>query len=138
MGLTATPKRDDNVDTYNYFGKPIYEYSLRTGIDDGFLTPFKIKRIKLNIDELAITSGDTVIRGELTKDTYEIKDFERTIIVDERTDLIAETILGHIGKMEKTIVFCVDQSHALRMRDSINRYKEVSDPDYCVRVTSDE
>ncbi|OIO77127.1 DEAD/DEAH box helicase [Candidatus Gracilibacteria bacterium CG1_02_38_174] len=138
IGLTATPKREDNVDTYNYFGKPVYEYSLKAGIDDGFLTPFKIKRIKLNIDELAITSGDTVIRGEMKKDVYEIKDFEREIIIDERTDLIAQTILQQINKMDKTIVFCVDQSHALRMRDSLNKYKEVSDPDYCVRVTSDE
>jgi type I restriction enzyme R subunit len=65
-------------------------------------------------------------------------DFEKSIIVDERTDLIAETILGNINPMDKTIVFCVDQSHALRMRDSVNRYKSVRDPDYCVRVTSDE
>ncbi len=138
VGLTATPKKQDNIDTYNYFWKPVYEYSLATGIDDGFLTPFKIKRIKLNIDELAINSGDRVIRGELTKDVFEIKDFEREIIVDERTDLIAQTILEQINPMDKTIVFCVDQHHALRMRDSINKYKKVSDPDYCVRVTSDE
>jgi type I restriction enzyme R subunit len=62
LGLTATPKRDDNVDTYEYFGKPVYEYSLARGIDDGFLTPFKIKRIRLNIDELALTSGDRVVQ----------------------------------------------------------------------------
>lgn len=138
LGLTATPKRDDNVDTYNYFGKPVYEYSLAQGIDDGFLTPFKIKRIKLNIDELALTSGDIVVQWTVKKPVYTTGDFEKTIIVDKRTDIIAETILKNINPMEKTIVFCVDQSHALRMRDSINKYKTIRDPDYCVRVTSDE
>ncbi len=138
LGLTATPKRDDNVDTYNYFGKPVYEYSLAQGIDDGFLTPFKIKRIKLNIDELALTSGDHVVQWTIKKPVYTTTDFEKNIIVDERTDIIAETILKNINPMEKTIVFCVDQSHALRMRDSINKYKMIRDPDYCVRVTSDE
>lgn len=138
LGLTATPKRDDNIDTYNYFWKPVYEYSLARGIDDGFLTPFKVKRIKLNIDELALTTGDKVIQWEVTKSTYVTSDFEKNIIVDERTDLIAQTILQQMNPMDKTIVFCVDQSHALRMRDSINKYKTISDPDYCVRVTSDE
>ena len=138
LGLTATPKRDDNVDTYNYFGKPVYEYSLARGIDDGFLTPFKIKRIKLNIDELALTSGDHILQWEATKWTYITSDFEKSIIAHERTDLIAKTIIEQINKMEKSIVFCVDQSHALRMRDSINKYKQVTDSDYCVRVTSDE
>ena len=138
LGLTATPKRDDNIDTYNYFGKPVYEYSLAQGIDDGFLTPFKIKRVRLNIDELAFTSGDRVIQGQVKKPVYTTGDFEKNIIVDERTDIIAETILKQINPLEKTIVFCVDQSHALRMRDSINKYKTIKDPDYCVRVTSDE
>lgn len=138
LGLTATPKRDDNVDTYKYFDKPVYEYSLAQGIDDGFLTPFKIKRIKLNIDELALTSGDKVVQWTVKKPVYTTGDFEKSIIVDERTDIIAETILKNINPMEKTIVFCVDQSHALRMRDSINKYKSIRDPDYCVRVTSDE
>ncbi len=138
LGLTATPKRDDNVDTYSYFWKPVYEYSLARGIDDGFLTPFKIKRIKLNIDELALTTGDRIIQWKDKKWIYLTSDFEKNIIVDERTDIIAETILREINPMEKTIVFCVDQSHALRMRDSINKYKTICDPDYCVRVTSDE
>ena len=138
LGLTATPKRDDNVDTYNYFGKPVYEYSLAQGIDDGFLTPFKIKRIKLNIDELALTSGDQIIQGEDTKWVYLTNDFDRSIIVDERTDFIAAEILRQIRPMDKTIIFCVDQTHALKMRDAINKYKTIVDPDYCVRVTSDE
>lgn len=136
--LTATPKRDDNVDTYKYFGNPIYEYSLKNWIDDWFLTPFKIKRIKLNIDELVLNSWDKVVSGEIKKDVYYTKDMEREIIIDERSDIIAQTILQQINKMDKTIIFCVDQEHALRIRDSINKYKQVSDPDYCVRVTSNE
>jgi len=138
LWLTATPKRDDNVDTYKYFWKPIYEYSLKAWIDDGFLTPFKIKRIKLNIDELVLNSWDQILTWEAKKDVYYTKDMESNIIIDERSDLIAQTILNQINKMDKTIVFCVNQWHALRIRDSINKYKSVSDPDYCVRVTSDE
>lgn len=138
LWLTATPKRDDNVDTYKYFWKPIYEYSLKAWIDDGFLTPFKIKRIKLNIDELVLNSWDQILTWEAKKDVYYTKDMESNIIIDERSDIIAQTILNQINKMDKTIVFCVDQWHALRIRDSINKYKSVSDPDYCVRVTSDE
>jgi type I restriction enzyme R subunit len=79
-----------------------------------------------------------VVSGEIKKDVYYTKDMEREIIVDERSDIIAQTILQQINKMDKTIIFCVDQGHALRMRDSINKYKEVKDPDYCVRVTSNE
>ncbi len=138
IGLTATPKRDDNVDTYKYFGAPIYEYSLKAWIDDGFLTPFKIKRIKLNIDELVLNSWDEIVSGSSKKDVYYAPDMERNIIIEERSDIIASTILQQIGKMEKSIIFCVDQWHALRIRDSINKYKSVKDPDYCVRVTSNE
>lgn len=138
LWLTATPKREDNVDTYKYFWKPVYEYSLKAWIDDWFLTPFKIKRIKLNIDELVLNSWDQVVAWVATKDVYYTKDMEREIVIDERSDLIAQTILQQINKMDKTIVFCVDQSHALRIRDSINKYKTVKDSDYCVRVTSNE
>ncbi len=138
LWLTATPKRDDNIDTYRYFWKPIYEYSLKAWIDDWFLTPFKIKRIKLNIDELVLNTWDQIIEWTAKKDVYYTKDMEREIIIDERSDLIAQTILQQINKMDKTIVFCVDQSHALRIRDSINKYKTVKDSDYCVRVTSNE
>ena len=138
LWLTATPKRSDNVDTYKYFWNPVYEYSLKDWIDDWFLTPFKIKRIKLNIDELVLNSSDKIVSWEVKKDVYYAKDMERDIIIDERSDLITQTILHQINKMDKTIIFCVDQGHALRIRDSINKYKEVSDPDYCVRVTSNE
>jgi len=138
LGLTATPKRDDNVDTYNYFGKPVYEYSLKEGINDGFLTPYKVKRVRTNLDEYVFKSGDNVKQGELEKQQYDQNEFNRTIIIPERIDKIAQSILDLINPMDKTIVFCVDQEHALRMRDAINRHKTVRDMDYCVRVTSDE
>ena len=138
LGLTATPKRDANVDTYQYFGKPIYEYSLKEGIQDGFLTPYKVKRITTNIDEYIHTSDSKIIQGEVTKDRYEISDYNRNITISQRTDLEARIILQQIGEMEKTIAFCSNQDHALDLRDGINKHKKVSDPDYCVRVTSDE
>lgn len=138
LGLTATPKREDNVDTYQYFGKPIYEYSLNDGISDGFLTPYKVKRVKTNIDEYIHTNDNRVIQGEIKKDRYDINDFDKNITILQRTDLIASAILNNIGRMEKTIVFCVNQDHALELRDMINKHKTVSDSNYCVRVTSDE
>ena len=138
VGLTATPKRDDNIDTYKYFWNPIYEYSLKNGIDDGFLTPFKIKRIQLNTDEFVLNSSDKIISWEVKKQVFGVNDMDKTIVIDDRTELVAQTILQQINKMDKTIIFCVDQGHALRMRDAINKYKTVTDPDYCVRVTSDE
>lgn len=138
LGLTATPKRQDNIDTYNYFGEPVYEYSLKEGINDGFLTPYKVKRIQTNLDEFVLNSGDKILKWESTKSVYDIQDHERNIIIHERTDLIAQAILQNINPYEKTIVFCVDQDHALRLRDAINKYKSNNEKDYCVRVTSDE
>jgi len=138
LGLTATPKRDDNVDTYKYFGKPVYEYSLKDGIQDGFLTPYKVKRITTNIDEYIHTNDSKIIQGEVKKDRYELNDFNKSITINQRIELEAQTILKHIGKMDKTIVFCANQDHALDLRDYINKHKSVADPNYCVRVTSDE
>lgn len=138
IGLTATPKRKDNVDTYGYFGDPVYQYSLKDGIGDGFLTPYKVKRFRTSLDEIVLDGNDKIIHGTPEKDLYGMADFERVIVVNERTELIAKSILENIGPMDKTIVFCVDQDHALRMRDAINKYKSVKDENYCVRVTSDE
>lgn len=138
LGLTATPKREDNIDTYKYFGKPVYEYSLKDGINDGFLTPYKVKRIRTNIDEYVHTSEDVIVKGQLDKELYELSDFERKIVIPERTELIAKAILENIRALDKTIIFCVNQDHALMMRDFINKYKTVKDPHYCVRITSDE
>ncbi len=138
LGMTATPKRNDNVDTYQYFGNPVYQYSLKQGIEDGFLTPYKVKRITTNIDEYIVSKEDRVVQGEHQQKVYQLSDFERKIIIPARTELIAKTILDHINPMDKTIVFCVDQQHALTMRDMINKHKTISDKQYCVRITSDE
>ena len=137
LGLTATPKRTDNIDTYNYFGKPVYEYSLKDGINDGFLTPYRVKRIRTNLDELVLTSDDEILKGESNQDVYETNDFDNKIVADRRTELVAKAILENINPLEKTIVFCTNQGHALTMRDMINKHKTVADPYYCVRVTSD-
>lgn len=137
LGLTATPKRDDNGDTYKYFGDPIYEYSLKDGINDGFLTPYKVKRIQTNIDEYKFDPND-IITGELDKQIVELEKFEREVIIPKRTELIAKTILENINPMDKTIVFCVNQKHASDMKIAIDKFKTVKDNNYCVRVTSDE
>ncbi|BCB59549.1 type I restriction endonuclease subunit R [Halomonas sp. A020] len=138
LGLTATPKRTDNVDTYEYFGQPAYVYSLKDGINDGFLTPYRVKRVRTNLDELVLTKDDVIVEGESGQDLYQVEDYDRKIIVDERTELVAKAILQNINPLEKTIVFCENQNHALTMRDMINKYKAIKDPHYCVRVTSDE
>ena len=138
LGLTATPKRTDNVDTYEYFGQPAYVYSLKDGINDGFLTPYRVKRVRTNLDELVLTKDDVIVEGESGQDLYQVEDYDRKVIVDERTELVAKAILQNINPLEKTIVFCENQNHALTMRDMINKYKAVKDPHYCVRVTSDE
>ncbi|UHD16004.1 EcoAI/FtnUII family type I restriction enzme subunit R [Thiocapsa bogorovii] len=138
LGLTATPKRTDNIDTYSYFGQPAYEYSLKEGINDGFLTPYRVKRIRTNLDELVLTADDEILKGESTQDMYDTNDFDNKIVADQRTELVARAILTNINPLEKTIVFCTNQNHALTMRDMINKHKAVADPHYCVRVTSDE
>ena len=137
LGLTATPKRDDNGDTYKYFGEPIYEYSLKDGINDGFLTPYKVKRIQTNIDEYKFDPDD-IITGELEKNIVTLEQFEKEVIIPKRTELIAKTILNQINPMDKTIIFCVNQKHAMDMKIAIDKYKSIKDNNYCVRVTSDE
>jgi len=137
LGLTATPKRDDNGDTYKYFGDPIYEYSLKDGINDGFLTPYKVKRIQTNIDEYKFDPND-IITGELEENIIKLEQFERQVIIPKRTELLAKTILENINTMDKTIVFCVNQKHANDMKVAIDKYKTIKDSNYCVRVTSDE
>jgi len=137
LGLTATPKRDDNGDTYKYFGDPIYEYSLKDGINDGFLTPYKVKRIQTNIDEYRFDPND-IITGELDKHIVELDKFEREVVIPKRTELIAKTILQNMNPMDKSIIFCVNQQHALDMRIAIDKFKIIKDNNYCVRVTSDE
>ena len=107
LGLTATPKRQDNVDTYKYFGEPVYIYSLKTGVNDGFLTPFKVKRIKTTIDDYVYTSDDQIIEGEVEEGKiYTEPDFNRTIEIKEREAKRVKVILEEINENEKTIIFC--------------------------------
>jgi len=137
LGLTATPKRDDNGDTYKYFGEPIYEYSLKEGINDGFLTPYKVKRVQTNIDEYRFDPND-IIDGELDDNIVKLEQFEKEVVIPKRTELIAKTILKNMNPMDKTIIFCVNQQHAMDMKIAIDKYKSIKDNNYCVRVTSDE
>jgi len=137
LGLTATPKRDDNGDTYKYFGDPIYEYSLKDGINDGFLTPYKVKRIQTNIDEYRFDPND-IINGELDKQIVVLEQFEKQVVIPKRTELIAKTILQNMNHMDKSIIFCVNQKHAMDMKVAIDKFKTIKDNNYCVRVTSDE
>ena len=139
LGLTATPKRQDNADTYAYFGEPVYIYSLKEGINDGFLTPFKVKQISTTLDQYVYTSDDRVIEGDIqTGKLYEEKDFNRTIEIKEREKKRVELFLKEINQKEKTLVFCATQLHALVVRDLINQITDSKDPNYCQRVTAND
>jgi len=140
LGLTATPKRKDNVDTYAYFGEPVYEYSLKEGINDGFLTPFRVKEISTTIDEYIFKPDDIVVEGEIDADRrYTEKDFSGSVIeITERERARVRLFMEMIDQREKTLVFCYRQAHALIVRDLINRAKTSKNPDYCVRVTADD
>ncbi len=139
LGLTATPKRKDNVDTYKYFGEPVYLYSLKEGVNDGFLTPFKVKRIQTTLDVYVYTPDDNVIEGEVEQGKiYEEADFNRIIEIKERENKRVKIILDEINQNEKTIIFCANQTHALVVRDLINQNKKSAEPNYCVRVTAND
>ena len=139
LGLTATPKRRDNVDTYKYFGEPVYVYSLKDGINDGFLTPFKVKQISTTLDEYVYTPDDKLIEGEVeTGKRYEESDFNKIIEIKERERKRVEIFMEQINQSEKTLVFCATQTHALAVRDLINQMKTSKDPNYCQRVTAND
>jgi type I restriction enzyme R subunit len=139
LGLTATPKRRDNVDTYAYFGEPVFVYSLREGINDGFLTPFRVKQIATTMDDYIYTPDDTLVEGEIEAGKrYEEKDFNRIIEIREREKKRVEIFMSQIDQREKTLVFCANQAHALAIRDLINQIKTSTDPNYCVRVTAND
>ncbi len=139
LGLTATPKRKDNVDTYRYFGEPVYIYSLKEGVNDGFLTPFKVKRIQTTLDRYVYTSDDQIVEGEVEEGKiYEEADFNRIITIKAREAKRVRVLLNEINQNEKTIIFCVSQDHALAVRDLINQMKYSKDPNYCVRVTAND
>lgn len=139
LGLTATPKRRDNADTYAYFGEPVYIYSLKDGINDGFLTPFRVKQIATTMDDYVFTSDDTVVEGEIEAGKrYAEQDFNKIIEIREREQKRVEIFMAQIDQREKTIVFCANQAHALLVRDLINQVKTSADPCYCQRVTADD
>ncbi|EMB5505445.1 DEAD/DEAH box helicase family protein [Campylobacter coli] len=138
LGLTATPKKSDNVDTYRYFGESAYEYSLKEGIEDGFLTPYKVKRITTTLSEGYVYNPDDIIEGELEKGFYKMSEFERNIHLPQYNDFLAKEILKLIDPMDKTIIFCANQAHASDIKRAIDKFKSVKRDDYCVRVTSDE
>jgi type I restriction enzyme R subunit len=141
LGLTATPKRRDNVDTYKYFGEPVFIYSLKEGINDGFLTPFKVKRIQTTIDDYIYTSDDTVIEGEVEQGKlYEENDFNKIIEIKEREKKRVEIYLTDANQKDKAIIFCATQLHAAVVRDLImsSDLKINKDNNYCVRVTAND
>ena len=139
LGLTATPKRQGNVDTYAYFGEPVYIYSLKEGINDGFLTPFKVKQIATTLDDYVYTPDDTVIEGEVEVGKRYIEDdFNRLIEIKEREAYRVKLFMEMIDQKQKTLVFCATQIHALAVRDLVNQMKVSKDPNYCTRVTAKE
>src|SRR5579862_49922 len=139
LGLTATPKRDENVDTYAYFGDPVYIYSLKEGINDGFLTPFKVKQISTTLDEYVYTPDDQLIEGEIEiGKRYTEPDFNKIIEIKEREAHRVKLFMEQINQSEKTLVFCATQDHALAVRDLVNQIKTNKDPNYCQRVTAND
>jgi type I restriction enzyme R subunit len=139
LGLTATPKRKGNVDTYQYFGEPVYTYSLKEGINDGFLTPFKVKQFATTLDEYVFTPDDNLVEGDVeVGKVYTEKDFNKVIEIKEREAYRVKIFMNLINPTEKTIVFCATQMHAAVVRDLINQMKTSTHPDYCVRVTAED
>lgn len=151
LGMTATPLREDNRDSYEYFGNPVYTYSLRQGIEDGFLSPYRVHRIVTSADATGWrpTKGEIDRFGrEIPDDEYQTKDFERVISLRSRTKAIAKHLFDFMQKTDpigKTLVFCVDQEHALEMRKELQALLSLNDPErakkypnYVCRVTADE
>lgn len=139
LGLTATPKRDANADTYAYFGEPVYTYALKEGINDGFLTPFKVRQMVSTLDSYTYSADDTVLSGEIDLDReYQEADFNTRIIINERELSRVHEFMDQIDQRQKTLVFCATQDHAARVRNFINQVKDNPDPHYCERVTADD
>jgi type I restriction enzyme R subunit len=139
LGLTATPKRKDNIDTYRYFGDPVYIYSLKEGINDGYLTPFKVKRIQTTLDDYIYTSDDQIIEGEIEEGKlYTEPDFNRIIEIKAREAKRVQIYMDDANQAEKAIIFCATQDHAAAIRDLVNQCKKSKEPNYCVRVTAND
>ena len=147
VGLTATPKETEEVSNSYYFGDPVYTYTLKQGIEDGFLAPYKVVRIDIDVDMQGWrpTKGQTDKHGELIEDRiYNQKDFDRTLVIDERTELVAQTITSYLERtdpMAKTIVFCNDIDHAERMRRALincNPEQVKKNEKYVMKITGDD
>lgn len=145
LGMTATPKRTDNADTYEYFGDPLYTYSLKQGIDDGFLAPYRVYRVVSDVDASGVQIDPGVLDRfgrEIPPDLYGTKDFERVLSLLTRTETIARHLTDYLKRthrMDKTIVFCVDQEHAADMRRALNNLNaDLQVTHYVERVVSDE
>lgn len=147
IGLTATPKETDEVSNIDYFGEPVYTYSLKEGIEDGFLSPYKVVRVDLDIDLQGWRpeKDQTDDNGEIIDDRiYNIKDFDRTIVIKNRTELVAQTITSYLQRtdpMAKTIVFCNDIDHAERMRRALinlNPEQVAKNDKYVMKITGDD
>lgn len=139
LGMTATPRRQDNANTYRYFGEPVYSYSLKQGIADGYLTPFRVRISESNIDEYTYNPDDEV-EGEIDiEKTYTESDFYNgKIEIRQRDEYRVKELLSQINPDEKTIVFCATQLHAHIIRDMINQHKKNPAPNYCERVTAND
>jgi type I restriction enzyme R subunit len=139
IGLTATPKRKDNVDTYKYFGDPKFIYKLKDGIEDGFLTPFRVRKYTTNIDEYVYDPEDDVLEGDIEAgEEYTDGDWNTKIEIRQREEYLVDLFMKNIGTDEKTIVFCANQTHAALIRDIVNEKKQNTNPTYCVRVTAND
>ncbi|MCJ2375567.1 DEAD/DEAH box helicase family protein [Vibrio sp. ZSDZ34] len=147
VGLTATPKETDEVSNIEYFGDPVYTYSLKEGIEDGFLAPYKVVRVDIDVDVQGWrpTKGQTDKHGEVIEDRiYNQKDFDRTMVIDERTELVAQTITNYLKRTDpisKTIVFCNDIDHAERMRRALvnlNPEQVKKNEKYVMKITGDD
>ena len=139
LGLTATPKRKDNVDTYAYFGEPVYIYSLKDGINDGFLTPFKVKQISTTLDEYVYTSDDTLVEGEIEAGKlYTETDFQQDHRDQGTRSAPGEAVHGADQPERQDSGLLRHAGHALAVRDLINQMKTSKDPNYCQRVTAND
>ena len=139
LGLTATPKRKHNADTYAYFGEPVYTYALRDGIEDGYLTPFKVRQMASTIDEYVYDGSDELVAGEVEDgDAFDESDFNTRIIIEDRELSRVKEFMEQMDQRQKTLVFCATQNHAALVRDLINQVKDSTNPNYCHRVTADD
>lgn len=146
LGMTATPKREDNIDVYEFFGKPVYEYSLGQAIEDGYLVPYKIYKITTNLYQLGLDTTlaeeviyDTDIDTEDVKDYYDPSEFEKMVTIPDQITVMSQKVidlLNKTGEFGKTIIFCVDMEHAQKVKDKINELK--GKEDYATRIVAED